>query len=478
MIAFAARFFKPSRGLIPALLACLIYFAGRAPFVGQWDSFDYLQRIVTHRLSDLGIGRPFFIGYNIILWESLKGIFGLTPLQVETVVLAGVIVMGALGVLVFHRLARQLLPAPASGMATLSLMLSPLYAIYSGCVMTEIPMLVASIAAALVLWESRGKGKELLAGVVFGIAVGIREQALTLSGAFLWIIWVRRPNVPERIRSVFRFGLAALAITIAPALWLYFEDPIRFSQRIQTWLRAIPTGDVHLWRNLEATLLYLLALAPAAWLGLLVAAVTRRLRPGKENMGPVVPSPISGVVLCLVFPLLPLLRDADVQIHPRYTLVALPAAIILCASIYYRWVRSPRAMMIWVVLQLAVFGLAQAAIQPFRQIQWAKREFTELVRATVPGNALLISGGYSPTMDYYRGVGDRPQWRILWSGWDWKRERAAAEIADAWDRNEPVYLCDGPYAWLFFEAERLDLHFILRESSKEVVAPGLTRVWP
>ena len=478
MIAFAAGFFKPSRGLIAALLACLIYFAGRAPFAGQWDSFDYLQRIVTHRLSDLAIGRPFFIGYNIVLWELLKGIFGLTPLQVETVALAGVIVIGALGVLVFHRLARQLLPTPASAMATLSLMLSPLYAIYSGCVMTEIPMLVACIAAALVLWESRGTGKEFLAGVVFGIAVGIREQALTLAGAFLWIIWVRRSNVPERIRSVFRFGAAALVITIAPALWLYFADPIRFSQRIQTWLRAIPTGDVHLWRNLEATLLYLAAMAPAAWLGLLVGAGSRWLRPGKENMGPGVPSPIAGVVLCLVLPILPLLRDADVQIHPRYTLVALPAAVILCASIYYRWVRSARAMTIWVLLHLAVFGLAQAAIQPLRQIQWAKREFTELVRATIPGNALVISGGYSPIMDYYRGVGDKPQWKILWSGWDWKRERAAAEIADAWARNEPVYLCDGPYAWLFFEAERLDLHFILQESNKEVVAPGITRVRP
>jgi hypothetical protein len=81
-------------------------------------------------------------------------------------------------------------------------------------------------------------------------------------------------------------------------------------------------------------------------------------------------------------------------------------------------------------------------------------------------------------MDYYRGVGDRPQWRILWSGWDWKKEQAATQIAGAWARNEPVYLCDGPYAWLFFEAERLDLHFILKESNKEVIAPGLTRVRP
>src|SRR5687767_536423 len=232
MIAFAAGFFKPSRGLITALLAFLIYFTGRAPFAGQWDSFDYLQRIVTHRLSDLAFGRPLFIGYNIVLWETLRGIFGLTPLQVEDVALGGIIVFGVLGVLVFHRFASRLLPNPANHMATLSLLLSPTYAIYSGSVMTEVPMLVAIMVAALLLWESGRTWRELLAGVVFGIAVGMREQALTLASAYLWILWVRRPNLSDRIRSASRFYGAAFVITIAPILWLYFQDPLQFSQRI------------------------------------------------------------------------------------------------------------------------------------------------------------------------------------------------------------------------------------------------------
>ena len=53
----AARKTPLDHGLWLTIIACLLYFAGRAPFAGQWDSFDYLKQIATHRLSDLGFGR-------------------------------------------------------------------------------------------------------------------------------------------------------------------------------------------------------------------------------------------------------------------------------------------------------------------------------------------------------------------------------------------------------------------------------------
>src|SRR5262245_11551990 len=59
-------------GLRLAAIGWMLYWAGRAPHAGQWDSFDYLKQIVTHRLSDLGFGRPVFLGYNIVLWEATK----------------------------------------------------------------------------------------------------------------------------------------------------------------------------------------------------------------------------------------------------------------------------------------------------------------------------------------------------------------------------------------------------------------------
>src|SRR5881296_3689013 len=87
-----------NNGRMLAIMAGVLYFAARAPYLGQWDRFDYLKQIVTHRLSDLGFGRPFFIGYNIVLWETTRKIFGLAPLQVERVVPLGTLLLGSLGV--------------------------------------------------------------------------------------------------------------------------------------------------------------------------------------------------------------------------------------------------------------------------------------------------------------------------------------------------------------------------------------------
>jgi len=480
------------------IVACAIYFAGRAPFIGQWDSFDYLKQIVTHRLSDLGFGRPVFIGFNIVLWELLQKVFRLVPLQVEEVTMVEIILLGALGVLVFAGLARQCLPPPAGRLAVLALLLSPMYAVYSGFVMTEIPMLVALIAAALILWPSAPRHqilRDLSAGVMFGIAVGMREQAATMGAAYLWILWTRRPGCSERVRSIAAFGAAALVVSAGPVVALYLYDPAAFARRMQVLMRAVPTGQEHFWKNVQASLIWTLAVCPAAWLAMLGAGIhhwlqkRRRIREaggarrqfleadGKAGAARI-SAPISGIVCCLILPVAALWRDADVQIHPRYAMVALPAALIFCASLYARWAVSERAATTWVLVNLVVFGIAQVGIQPVRHLQAEKREYARVVRDAVPGEGLLIPGGYSPIMDYYRVLGERPQWQILWSGWGWEGKTAEAAVRSAWARHVPVYLCQGPAGWWYFEDEWLDLYFIFRHSRKDEVAPGLFRVQP
>ena len=43
----------------------------------------------------------------------------------------------------------------------------------------------------------------------------------------------------------------------------------------------------------------------------------------------------------------------------------------------------------------------------------------------------MIAGNYSPILDYYRGIGVRPEWQIVWSGWDWNATDVEARIVEA-----------------------------------------------
>lgn len=468
------------------VVAFYLYLAGSAPFLGQWDSFDYLKQIVSHRLSDLGIGRPVFLGYNILLWESLKRLLHLEPQHVEIVAMGGIILLGVVGVYLFHRLASRILSAPAGPMAALAFTLSPVYAIYSGFIMTEVPMLVTLVAAAMILWNAGDRHPirhYVISGILFGLAVGMREQALTMGAAFLWIIFSRRRSNSERIRSTLWFGVAAAIVILAPVAAFYLHDPAGFVERTKTWLHAIPMGSVQFRTNLEASLLFAFVVCPGAWFAVAGAGIRRLLRkapPAAENepSADPIPNPFWGIICCLILPVAILWRDADVQMHPRYLLVALPASVILCASLFRRWAPSGRGVMIWAIVQIGVFGLAMIAFSPYRQMQTKKMEFARMIRDSVPGPGLVIAGNYSPILDYYRGIGLRPGWQIQWSGWDWKHDAVEAKIAEAWANGIPVYLSTDPPGWSYFEKEFLDAHLMLKDCSKEQILPHLLRVYP
>jgi hypothetical protein len=492
--------FHAGQWIFPAV-ACLLFLLNRAPFLGQWDSFDYVKQVVNHQFSDLAIGRPVFIAYNIGWWESMRWLLHLAPLQAETVMMYGIMIAGGLGVVLFMRFSYLLLSPQVSRMAVLALVVSPMYVIYSASIMTEVPMLVAALCAAVVLWDDRSDAqiyRNLAGGLAFGAAVGIREQALTLGAAYLWLLWVRRSGWRSRIQSLIIFSISSLAIILLPVGILYLKDPAAFARRLQDWFLSIPTERVHFPMNVEASFIFTLAICPGAWLGVLYAGVyqgwknlrhfRRRSTECAASSGSLsgeVASRGGGIpclgwaVFCgLILPIAALWRDADVQIHPRYCLIALPASLIFCAAMFHRWLPSRRAAVAWAVLQVGVFGMAQIVIHPFRDLYDQKKEYALMVRTMVPGAALLIPGGYSPIIDYYRGLGDRPDWKVLWSGWRWNAKDAEKQITEAWRQREPVFLCEGPRAWAYFEDEWFDLFFFLRGHQREVIAPGLTRVYP
>jgi hypothetical protein len=243
--------------------------------------------------------------------------------------------------------------------------------------------------------------------------------------------------------------------------------------------------SVQFRNNVQASLLYMLAMCPGAWFcaagaGLYALFRRRRAANGTGESGRTDPmtNPFLGAVACLVLPVAVLWRDADVQIHPRYVLVALPGSMIFCVSLYRRWVKSKRGPVIWAAVQILVFGAALAVLAPYRQTQTRKMEFARTVRDSVPDEGLLFAGNLSPVLDYYRGIGVRPRWQVFWSGWDWDAGAAGNAIRRAWAGGIPVYVSGNPAGWFNFEGEFLDLHYLLKDCRQEQVAPMLFRVLP
>ena len=164
--------------------------------------------------------------------------------------------------------------------------------------------------------------------------------------------------------------------------------------------------------------------------------------------------------------------------HPRYVLLVLPAALIFCASLYRRWIPSKKGLAAWAIIQVLFFGMAVAAFIPFRQVQIQKMEFARVMRDSIPDGSLIIAGNYSPVLDYYRAIGLRPGWRILWSGWDWDAQSVETSIRKAWADQVPVYLSTDPRGWSYFEREFIELHFMLKDCKMEPIDPNLYRIYP
>ena len=473
--------------IVLPVASAYLYLAGSAPYLGQWDSFDYLKQIVTHQFSTLGIGRPVYVGYNILLWETIRSLFRLDLHHVEIVIMAGTVLLGVSGVVLFQRLSRMLLPSPACHMAAMAFALSPVYAIYSGTIMTEVPMLAVLLASALSLWNPGKRHTvpgDIAGGILFGLAVGIREQALTLGAAFLWILFVRRTTRASRLRSMLVFCITAGSVILAPALIFYLYDPAGFPERIKTWFQAIPTGSYQFLDNVESSLLYVFIICPGAWFAVAIAGIYRlfvKKRPDPiDSSSPtnVIPHPLLGISCSLVLPVAVLWRDADVQTHPRYLLLVLPAAVVFCASLFRNWIPSKKLLISWAVIQVLFFGMAIAAFMPFRQAQTEKMEFARLMRDSIPDGSLIIAGNYSPVLDYYRGIGLQPDWHIVWPGWNWDAESIEDKIRKSWASQIPVYLSTEPRGWSYFEREFLNLHFMLKDCKKVPIAPNLYRIYP
>src|SRR5438876_10173142 len=137
--------------LPPALIALILILVFVDPFIGDWDALEYTVSALRGVPSSMALGRSLFIFYNHGLYVIAHSVFDLPPERAYLLFKYTVVAQGVLAVIACWKLTRDLTDSLyAATIAALLVTFSPVFVMYSGQVMTDVPALLL-LAVALII---------------------------------------------------------------------------------------------------------------------------------------------------------------------------------------------------------------------------------------------------------------------------------------------------------------------------------------
>lgn len=429
-------FWRQWRWWLPVALVALalaVIFAD--PFAGDWDALDYTVLAVQGRPSTMLFGRMLFLFTNHLAYQIAHNLFGLRPENAYLLFKYMVVGQSPLAAAVCWLLARDVTGSVRSAtIAALLLALSPFFILYSGQAMTEIPSLLL-LGAALVV-HLRGLRKRKLWLVFLGAAMlgtgnNVREVAA------IYGVWL----VTAPFATGWRFNRRDLLIVAATCVvffacafapWLYFYlgnvDGYRDgwhgwveSMRMEEGLHPVSV------KNFVPLFLFFFIAAPLVLVALPVAA-WREWR--ARRLSPLLVLGATGMFANLM-----LITHYSTVINGRYLLTGLMGVIPLAADYLVRY-ESRRAHSDWRGFLRAAMGVLVIGVvvnTVFFRMSWPTIQAhgqTKEYRATLarlPEDAVVMAGGQTVSVTFYRGVG-LGRWDVIGTGGGWPAGRLAETI--------------------------------------------------
>ncbi len=439
--------------LPPASLSLFLTLLFLHPFVGDWDAFDYTVLSLQGHPHSMGMGRSLFIFFNHALYVIAHTLFNVPADRAYVIFKYAVVAQSPLAVVACWTLARDLTHSVHSGtIAALLVALSPVFILYSGQVMTDVPSILL-LALALVIHLRGVERKSLwliLAGAaLLGAGVNVRETVGFFAPWLLIAPFVMGWRAGRR--ELLTIGASAavfLLIAFAPfAFWMTLNTEYWWAWH--GWLMSMRNEaalhPVRL-RNTIPFFSYFFLTAPMVFVALPVAAWKewreRALSPALALAG-----------LGLLATLLLFLNYSTVIVW-RYFLTGLPALAPLVADYF---VRSQSEK-----LKTARLGFASAAagvlfvaalmgffVQPkssdyFNKLGMGKDYGARL--ALMPRDAVVMPGSQTPAVSYWRGIG-AGEWQVIGVGSGWPAGSLAATIERYLASGRRVFLDADPRWW-------------------------------
>ena len=437
-----------------ALLALLLVLLFRDPFAGDWDALDYTVLALRGAPSSMLFGRTLFIYTNHLAFRLAHAAFGLQPEHAYLLFKYMVVCESPLAVVGMWALARRLTGSVRAAMiAALLLALAPFFVIYGGQAMTEIPalvMLTRGLALHLRGVQERRATLILTSAALLGLSVNVRE-----SGALygLWLVLaplVYRWRVDARALLVTGAACALFAVcALGPFAALYLLDLGGYRQSWHGWVASMRMEEaVHPVSPFNFLMLafFFFVTSPVVFIALPFAA-RREWR--ARGLSPLLVLALVGLLANLI-----LITHYSAIINGRYLLTGLPGTLPLAADYLLRRQRARpdelhracvRVVRLIVIVALVVGTGFFVFAWPTLRSHALTREYRARL-ALLPPDAVVMAGGQTVAVTYYRALG-LGRWDTIGTGGGWPGARLTEVIDEYLHAGRRVYLDADERLW-------------------------------
>jgi hypothetical protein len=418
---------RPSSAFAWYLVAvCSAAFVG-APGPVYWDSFGYVTQALTGEIGGLGVGRPLFAMSTQVIAAAWQW-FGGSIWDLEPALRVSCLLVTACSAPLSRRLALEAgLTSRAAHLTAAFVALSPAFAHTSATVLTDGPATTFVLLCWVVALRAARSGAvrtAALAGLWFGVAVGLREASVFSGITCLCIALAgsRRRLIP--LGAV--FTTVAAVVVIVPMAWVFATQP-GYVDTIRNWLIGLEHDSAMKawnWSELKLIGYWLLLFGPVS---LLTAALSVRYwrLAGPWCMTLVAPAWAQWAVM---------MTYMGIAYSPRYLMSAFPAALALPGAwlldrvIGDRFTAPRRVALLLALLIPLVAARVIARTSESTLLEVSEGLVADL--ATVPPDAVIVTGHACPAIPMIRELATRepraglvaPAWTALCPGWGWPKD--------------------------------------------------------
>ncbi len=452
--AGTASFWRAWRWWLPPAviaLALVLYFVD--PFIGDWDGMDYTMLSLDGYPSSMALGRNLFIFSNHFLYVVAHQLFNVQPDQAYLIFKYVVVAQAPLAVIACWILARDISGSLYTATtAALLIVFSPVFVLYGGQVMTDVPS-VLLLAVALIIHlrgvQERKVWLLVLGAALLGLGVNLRE---TIGFYAPWLV-LAPIMVGWKYQRKDWWIIASCVVFLALALgWFgywFITDP-HYRWVWYGWRESMRDESarhpVQLSNLLPYVMLYFIS-APLVFVTNFFAPILEWRKRGSSLMW----------LLWAVafFANLLLFFNYSTTVNWRYFLTGLPGIVPLGAywllRIAQKRVGTEKRAFIACscligILAVILFIFMRPISYEFIERRAMSKEYKHRLEQ-VPPDAIMISGAQTIAVNYWAAIG-AGRWKTIGTGGGWPGDKLFSTVQTHLNHRRRVFIDSDPRWWM------------------------------